>query len=151
MGKSDRQQVLLEIIQNHEFSRQEDLQRELLKRGYATTQATVSRDIRELGLVKVQNRPGIYSYAVNTEEEVKSGGSPYAEIFSHSVLSLDYALNTVVLKCRTGMANAACAALDSMELSAVVGTLAGDDTIFMLMRTEEDAKIICRELVKLMR
>ncbi len=151
MAKSDRQQALLEIIEKNEFCRQEDLQRELLKRGFATTQATVSRDIRQMGLIKIQSQPGVYTYVKRTAEEVKSNASPYTEIFSHSVLGIDYALNTVVLKCRNGMANAACAALDSMELTAVVGTLAGDDTIFVLMRTEEDAKIICRELAQFLR
>lgn len=151
MTKQQRQQVILEIIEQNECCRQEDLQRELQKRGIETTQATVSRDIRQMGLIKLQRQPGVYIYAKRSDSTSGEQTSPYAEIFSHAVLKIDYAMNTVVVKCRTGMANAACAALDSMELSAVVGTLAGDDTIFVLMRTETDAKNLNQELMRLVR
>lgn len=147
--KQQRQQAILEIVDQHECCRQEDVQIELRKRGIITTQATISRDIRQMGLIKLQREPGDYVYVRRIAEG--NNGSPYAEVFSHAVLSVDYAMNTVVIKCRTGMANAACAALDNMELTAVVGTLAGDDTIFVLMRTELDAKNITAGLQPLIR
>ena len=145
MSKKQRQQALLEIIERNSCCRQEDMQFELQKRGIITTQATISRDIREMGLIKVQQEEG-YTYVRRQQTEHKTKNNPYTEIFIHAVLSVDYAMNTVVIRCRNGMANAACAALDSMEFSEIVGTLAGDDTIFILMRTEADARSICREL-----
>lgn len=150
MTKQQRQQAILDIIEENACCRQEDLQRELKKRGIETTQATISRDIRQMGLVKLQRQPGVYTYVRRSEDALEEK-SPYAEIFAHAVLSVDYAMNTVVIKCRTGMANAACAALDNMEHSNVVGTLAGDDTIFVLMRTEPDARRFSEKLLPLIR
>lgn len=148
MSKKQRQQALLEIIEQNSCCRQEDMQLELEKRGIITTQATISRDIRQMGLIKVQQGEG-YTYVQRQQSEHKTKDNPYTEIFAHAVLDIDYAMNTVVIKCRTGMANAACAALDSMEFSEIVGTLAGDDTIFILMRTEAEAKSISQELSEL--
>ncbi len=148
MTKQQRQQAIFEIIEQNECCRQEDLQRELQKRGIETTQATVSRDIRQMGLIKIQREPGVYVYAKRSDSTAKGEKNANVDIFTHAAMRIDYALNTVVIKCRTGMANAACTALDSMELHNVVGTLAGDDTIFVLMRTEADAKALCKELAR---
>ncbi len=151
MTKQQRQQVILSIIEQNECCRQEDLQRELQKRGIETTQATVSRDIRQMGLIKIQREPGVYVYAKRADAPNEQPHNPNVDIFSHAAITTDHALNTVVIKCRTGMANAACTALDTMELQNVVGTLAGDDTIFVLMRTESDAKALCKTLGRLIR
>jgi transcriptional regulator of arginine metabolism len=151
MTKQQRQQLILQIIAENDCCRQEDLQLALEKHGVVTTQATISRDIRQMGLIKTQLKPGVYTYAAPDPSNQDEAENPFAGIFSHSVLKVDYAINTVVVKCRTGMANAACAALDSMEFDSIVGTLAGDDTIFILMRTELDAKSICAKLEELRR
>lgn len=149
--KQQRQRAILEIVERNECCRQEDLLRELRKRGIETTQATISRDIRQIGLIKLQRQPGVYTYVRRTGEELDGTNIPYAEIFGHAVVAVDYAMNTVAIRCRTGMANAACAALDNMRYPAVVGTLAGDDTIFVLMRTEADAKEMTAGLLPLIR
>ncbi len=148
MSKQERQEAIMEIISAHKCCTQEDLLKELQKREIFTTQATISRDIRQLGLVKIQNKPGVFSYAVRSvpQEGSLSGDDRTASIIMQAVLSIDYAMNTVVVKCRNGMANAACVAFESMGMASVVGTLAGDDTIFILMRSEESAKQLCRSL-----
>lgn len=136
--KNKRQYKILDIIKMHDVETQEMLQNLLAEYGFNVTQATVSRDIKELRLVKKMTENGIYKYAAPEENRFKKN------IFIDTVTGIDYAMNTVVVRCHTGMAQAACAALDSMEYSGIVGTLAGDDTIFILMKTEAEA----RKLVK---
>lgn len=136
--KNKRQYKILDIIKMHDVETQEMLQNLLAEYGFKVTQATVSRDIKELRLVKKMTENGIYKYAAPAENQFKQN------IFIDTVTDIDYAMNTVVVKCHTGMAQAACAALDSMDYSGIVGTIAGDDTIFVLMRTEAEA----RKLVK---
>ena len=109
------------------------------KEGFETTQATISRDIKDLRLIKKVDELGRSRYAVDNGESGELLGK-YRSIFSHSVISADYAGNTLVIRCYTGMAQAACAALDSMHWEGLVGTLAGDDTIFALCRTPELAE-----------
>lgn len=135
--KNKRQYKILDIIKLHDVETQEMLQNLLLEYGFKVTQATVSRDIKELKLIKRAGKNGIYRYEVPEE-------SSRQNFFVDSIVNVDYAINTVVLKCHNGMAQAACAALDSMDYKNIVGTIAGDDTIFVLMRTENDAS----ELVK---
>ena len=106
--------------------------------GFDATQATVSRDIKELRLVKTMGANGQYKYAV-TKTESDELLSKFRSIFAQSVVSADYAGNTIVIRCYTGMAQAACAAFDSMHWEGLVGTLAGDDTIFALCRSESYA------------
>ncbi len=131
--KNKRQYKILDIIKMHDVETQEMLQNLLAQYGFNVTQATVSRDIKELKLIKRAGERGNYRYEVPEENNSKQS------FFVDSVISVDYAINTVVLKCHNGMAQAACAALDSMEYKNIVGTIAGDDTIFVLMRTENDA------------
>ncbi len=139
--KNKRQYKILDIINMHDVETQEMLQKLLSDYGFNVTQATVSRDIKELKLVKRITSNGIYKYAAPSENYFKKN------IFIDTVIDIDYGMNTVVVKCHTGMAQAACAALDSMEYEGIVGTLAGDDTIFVLMKTESEA----RKLVKTFR
>lgn len=143
--KKRRQAKILEIISSNDIETQEQLQSMLLGSGYEVTQATISRDIKELRLVKELSSNGRYVYSTgqkNNDSITKRTGG----IFNESIIHIDYALNTVVIKCFTGMANAACATIDSMNLDEIVGTIAGDDTIFILCRSEETAKIFTSKL-----
>lgn len=136
--KKKRHEMILNLIKENIISTQEDLQSILCSTGFNVTQATVSRDIKELGLIKKQ-KDGVSRYSVGTDSK-NSNESKLYSIFSQSVISVDYAINTSVIKCYSGTANAAAAAIDSMNLSQVVGSLAGDDTLFVLCRTENDAR-----------
>lgn len=147
--KSKRHAAILEIISEHSIDTQEELLSKLHERGFSVTQATVSRDIKELRLIKAQSPDGGYHYTTGAVAEAIDISFKFHAIFSESVINIDYAGNTVVVKCYTGMANAACAALDSIDWKGVVGTLAGDDTIFILMRDEAGAVEFVQQLSKL--
>ena len=137
--KNRRHDIILEIIGEKPVTTQEMLIQYLAEKGIKTTQATLSRDIQQLSLVKQRDENGIYRYTLPAAAvEEKS-------IFSESVVSVDYAMNTIVLKCRAGMAQGTCAAIDSVNHEGIVGTIAGDDTIFILVRTESDAKKLCKK------
>ncbi len=144
--KKLRQKTILDLITENIIDTQEDLQRFLEKRGFDVTQATVSRDIKELRIVKALDDNGIYRYTVNKRVNKTEDNVKYLEIFSHSTKSVDYALNTIVIKCHTGMAQGACAAFDELFRDGVLGTLAGDDTILVITRSEVVAKSLTREL-----
>lgn len=127
--------MILRLISEYDIATQEELLEKLRENGFDATQATVSRDIKELRLVKQMNKKGSYSY-VEGKSETEEYLSKFNVIFSHSVISSDYAGNMVVIKCHTGMAQAACATFENMQWEGLVGTIAGDDTIFALCRTE---------------
>ncbi len=131
--KTRRHNEIFKIIENFEVDTQETLQKYLQDNGFNVTQATVSRDIKELQLVKKMFEDGIYKYALPDTNKPKRG------IIADIVSTVDYAMNTVVVKCHTGMAQAACAEIDSMSFSEIIGTLAGDDTIFILLKNESEA------------
>lgn len=133
--KRRRHELILALISKQNVATQEELRQLLEDNGYDVTQATVSRDIKELRLSKVLGQNGQYKYAL-TKTESDELVSRFQKIFVQSVVAADYAANMLVIRCYTGMANAACAAFDSMEWDGLVGTLAGDDTIFALCRTE---------------
>ena len=138
--KKNRHKKILSLIQENNIDRQEVLLEYLNNAGFAVTQATVSRDIKELNLVKIVSSTGEYKYAQNTiVEDTKATFNRFDYIFSESIKSVDYALNTVVIKCHTAMAQAACEVFDSLKWDGVVGTIAGENTIFILMRTEDMA------------
>ncbi|MFI3170255.1 MAG: arginine repressor [Faecalibacterium sp.] len=147
-NKKARLQAILQLIEERSINRQEELLEHLKQKGFAVTQATVSRDIRELSLVKASTEQG-YRYISARPEQMKNAHNTgrFQTIFRESVIKVDYAGHTVVVKCYTGMANAACGVFDSLGWNNVVGTLSGDDTFFILARTERDAKIICNELI----
>lgn len=137
--KKNRHEAILSLISREDIGTQEELMQKLNELGYKVTQATVSRDIKSLKLIKTPVSSGQYKYSyVNSETEDFSG--KYYSILSHSVTSVDYAGNMAVVKCYAGMANAACAAMDNLEIENIVGTLAGDDTIFVLCRNAESAQ-----------
>lgn len=146
--KSQRHNLILKLVSENIISTQEELQNILAEKGCNVTQATVSRDIKELALIKTCTSAGKYKYAVPAlkKDYIHQRDGMILTILSNSVVSVDFALNTVVVKCHTGMAQAVCAKLDNTELENAVGTLAGDDTIFILMRTEKDALRLVKEL-----
>jgi transcriptional regulator of arginine metabolism len=137
--KDRRHDVILEIISEKPVSTQEMLIELLAERGIKTTQATLSRDIQQLSLVKQRDENGVYRYTLPAAAVAEKS------IFAESVISVDYAMNTKVLKCRAGMAQGTCAAIDSVNHEGIVGTIAGDDTIFILVRSEADAKKLSKK------
>lgn len=146
--KSQRQQLILKIISEKQIDTQESLQKALKEYGCVCTQATVSRDINELALIKTMTATGEYKYSIPSfkKKSFENKNDMIYTIITDSVTEVDYAINTVVIKCKTGMAQAVCAKLDSTDIENTVGTLAGDDTIFVLMRTERDALRLVKEL-----
>lgn len=143
--KKRRQAKVLELITNNEIETQEELQSLLFDAGYEVTQATISRDIKELRLVKDLSSKGRYIYStgkkINDSFNHRAGG-----IFSESIISIDYAVNMICIKCFPGMAGAACAAIDTITHDEVLGTIAGDDTIFILCKSEECAHTFSNRL-----
>ncbi len=145
--KNERQAAILELIEAHSIDKQEDLLARLREAGFHVTQATVSRDIRELQLVKTATGDGGYRYVTSIRQsKPQHAPSRFEMIFRESVTHIDYAGNIVLVKCYSGMANAACEMFDSMVWSDVVGTLSGDDTFIALMRSEAAAAGLCAQL-----
>lgn len=145
--KNQRQEAILELIRQRPVDRQETLQEYLLQKGFQVTQATISRDIRQLHLIKVADGQGGYRYQEqDTHARGGHSASRFETIFRESVLKVDYAGNMVLVRCYSGMANAACEMFDAMPWENVVGTLSGDDTFFVLMRSEAAAKAITEQL-----
>lgn len=141
--KSKRQAEILNIIETTDIETQDQLLEELLARGIASTQATISRDIKELHLVKEQTGTGAYRYALSAKKESTDVTGRLKTIFREGVVSYDYAQNLVVVKTMPGLGSAAGAALDGMEIPDLVGSLAGDDTVLLILRTTENAQEFC--------
>ncbi|MCM1577846.1 MAG: ArgR family transcriptional regulator [Ruminococcus sp.] len=125
--RTARLETVKSIIENENIATQQQLQKSAAGRGLKVTQATLSRDMAALGVIKKDGR-----YIIPPVKEIPP-------LIKESVREIDRAVNTVVFKCRAGTANAACAAFDSLDMPGVVGTIAGDDTIFILMRTSKEA------------
>ncbi|HIS00657.1 MAG TPA: arginine repressor [Candidatus Excrementavichristensenella intestinipullorum] len=137
--KATRQAMILEIIENQDIETQEELADQLGRHGVKVTQATVSRDIKELRLLKVLAASGRYKYA--TAERAEQGtGSRFIRIFSESVLSVTPSDNLIVIKTLPASANAAAEAIDSLKWPEVLGTLAGDNTILVVVRCDQEAQ-----------
>ena len=148
--KTKRQEVVLQIIAENIISTQEELQNALRNQGYNVTQATVSRDIKSLDLVKVIGPDGGYRYAQRAADDSTARSVKFRSVFMEAVIRVDYAQNIAVLKCHVGMGNAACAAIDTMDLPGVVGTLAGDDTVFILMRDVGQASALVTRITEML-
>lgn len=144
--RTERLQAILRLIREHPISRQEELQAYLNHEGYDVTQATISRDIRELCLVKAATEEGYRYVSSHSDRYDPKVQERFETIFRESVLQVDYAGHIVMIKCYSGMANAACQVFDSMQWKNVVGSLSGDDTFLVLVRSERDAKNISAEL-----
>ena len=136
--KTTRHNKILELINKYPITTQEELIEYLRADGYDVTQSTVSRDIKQLRLTKALLPDGKYRYQASPTSE-KGAKNNFKNIFASSVISIDQAINIVVIKTFSGMAQAACAALDMMSFDEVVGTLAGDDTIMVVCKDEENA------------
>lgn len=146
--KTRRHTKILELIKEHDIDTQDELLRYLRESGFDVTQATVSRDIKELRLVKTLSRTGKYKYSTGNET-MNDMSSKFYSLFSDSVLSVEAAQNMVVVKCMTGMAQAVCASMDATYWQGFVGTLAGEDTIFIVCRSETAAQETQDEFRKL--
>ena len=145
--KDKRKSKVIEIIQAYDIENQEELLCKLKEAGFNVTQATVSRDIKELRIIKRLSSSGKYKYCL-PEKDMNDFASKFAAILSSSVVSTDYANNIVVVRCYAGMAQGACAAIDAMHWDGLVGTIAGDDIIFALFRSEEQAMKMISDLKK---
>ena len=147
--KSQRQAKILEIISTINVETQEQLLQELEQAGFRSTQATISRDIKELRIVKELTTLGTYRYTTAAKEVPTSFSNRLNTIFRECVTRYDYAQNLVVIHTLPGLAGAAASAIDSMNLSVVVGTLAGDDTVMVVMRDNNAAAQFCGEISNL--
>ena len=146
--KIERQAKILELIRKNDIETQSELLEELNKHGFHATQATVSRDIKELRLIKVPDGRGEYKYAAESVPEDEKQSHSY--LFSTAVTGIDYSHSLVVIKTKVGMAQAVCAALDSTSRAGVMGTIAGDDTIFVATRSDSASAGLVSDLKKLM-
>lgn len=147
--KTARQDVILNIISTQDIETQNQLMLALSARGMKSTQATLSRDIKELRLVKELSPTGHYRYCAAAKDVAAGRDERLRRIFRDSVLSCDTAQNIIVLKTLPGLASAAGSALDGMDIPELVGTVAGDDTVFMAMRDARSAEVFCGEIREL--
>ena len=145
--KKGRQEKIIELINKYEIETQDELIEFLGEEGYIVTQATVSRDIRDLDLVKVAMPGGSYKYVVShvSHRGAKNAG-PLAHAVSDTVLSIVCAQNMIVLRTTAGMAQAVASAVDALNMHSILGCVAGDDTIIMIVRSEAAAKDISARL-----
>ncbi|HHU42887.1 MAG: arginine repressor [Bacillota bacterium] len=146
MSRKQRQAKILELISEKAIETQSELMEELYKNGYKTTQATVSRDIKDLGLVKTAfNNRYRYVYPDNNNRQDR-----FLAIFKQSIISIDKAMNLVVLKTVSGAANSACMAIDTLNEPAIAGTLAGDDTFVVIVKNLGEIDKIYNKLKDMM-
>ena len=146
--KTRRHAKILELIRERDIETQDELLRHLREAGFDVTQATVSRDIKELRLIKTLSGSGRHKYSTGSDGSADMS-SKFHSLFTDSALSVDYAMNMLVIKCMNGMAQAVCASMDAMYWKDFVGTLAGEDTILVVCRTEAAARKAMEELQKL--
>lgn len=144
--KSRRHTRIIEIINEHSVETQDELLNLLHEEGYKVTQATISRDIKDLKLIKTQSQDGKYRYVQTKSKNSFEILTNFTPLFSSSVISINLAQNLIVIKTLSGMAQAICASLDEMNFTEIVGTIAGDDTIFIACKNNEDSKSFCKYL-----
>ena len=144
--KSQRQAKIMEIISTTNVETQEQLLQELQDAGFSSTQATISRDIKELRIVKELTSLGTYRYTTSSREMPGTFSSRLNTIFRECVTGFDYAQNIVVIHTLPGLASAAGSAVDAMSMSVILGTLAGDDTVIVIMRDANSAAAFCGEI-----
>ena len=148
--KTQRQAKILEIVTSKDVETQEQLLTELQLAGFNSTQATISRDIKELRIVKELTSFGTYRYTTAARELSGTFSNRLNSIFKECVTGFDYAMNIIVIHTLPGLAGAAASALDAMKMSVVLGTLAGDDTVMVVMRDTNAAAAFCGEIKSLM-
>lgn len=143
--KKQRHQKIKELVENFEIETQEELARRLNEAGFGVTQATVSRDIRDMKLTKIPKKGGGFKYAILMESEHYLSDK-YIRVLKDGFVSMDTAQNILVVKTVAGMAMAVAAAIDAMKLN-IVGSIAGDDTIMMVLKTNEDAEVVYSDIM----
>lgn len=144
--KKERQALIRELVEKYEIETQEELAERLVEAGFSVTQATVSRDIREMKLTKISKSDGSFKYAILTESEHYLSDK-YIRVLKNGYTSMETAQNILVVKTVAGMAMAVAAAIDSMHLRKIVGSIAGDDTIMMVLHDNQDAEKV-REMIQ---
>ena len=144
--KTKRQEKILQLIAEHEIETQEQLLDELKAAGFQTTQATISRDIKQLRIIKELGTSGTYRYGVSAKPAEHTFSAKLDLIFRQCVTSAEHAQNLIVIKTMPGLAPAACSAIDKMQLPEILGTLAGDDTAFIVVRDTASAAEFCDEI-----
>lgn len=144
--RNKRHDAIINIIKENNIETQQELTDFLYKVGFEVTQATVSRDIKELGLHKKLNRDGRYVYTCNEKENIDGITAEMSIILNKSIVSTDFSLNTVVIKTLAGMAQGAASVLDAMHFPECLGTIAGDDTIFVVTKGEESSQKFCKKI-----
>lgn len=146
--KIARHAKILELIENYEIETQDELAQKLCDEGFNVTQATVSRDIREMKLTKIATEKGRQKYAVisNNDSEVTER---MTRVFKEAVVKMDYAQNMIVVKTLAGMGMAVAVALDNMQNGEILGTIAGDDTVFCVVRSHNQATAIIEKLYRI--
>lgn len=142
--KFRRQSKIIELIEKFEIETQEELTSLLLKEGYDTTQATVSRDIKELRLVKLTSQNGVSKYVLSVNDTGTTYTTRLKNIFKECVVKIDVAQNLVVIKTLPGLGSAAAAAIDSLKDENIIGSLAGDDTVFIAMKDNQTAEFFAK-------
>lgn len=150
MTKSDRQRKIVELINEHNISTQTELTNKLIEAGFDVTQATTSRDLQEMRIMKVSLSDGTYKYAIAKETDIRINDK-LQTVFEQCLVSVDYAMNTVVLKTISGAAQAVGYALDSFTWEEIIGSIAGDDTVMIVVRNEKSAKQLVSRLAKYIR
>lgn len=148
--KALRHKKILEIIGEKTITTQEELQKHLEEEGFSTTQATISRDIKDLRLIKALSSNGSYYYTTAHSKIDSALEFNLSTIFMESIKSVDYAGYMVSIKCYSGLANAVCASIDNGSWDGLVGTIAGDDTIFLLLKSEPQAKEFCEYITNVL-
>ena len=143
--KTKRQTKILELIRNNEIETQEELQAYLIESGFVVTQATLSRDIRDVKLTKLSTNNGKQIYVV-LNDSTEDLSEKYVRVLREGYVSMDMAQNILVIKTVSGMAGAVCASIDAMNIHEIVGSIAGDDTIMCAIRTMEDTVHIMKKL-----
>ena len=148
--KSQRQAKIMEIISTKDVETQEQLLKELQQAGYSSTQATISRDIKELRIVKELTSFGTYRYTTSAKEVSGTFSARLNTIFRECITGYDYAQNIIVIRTMPGLASAAASAIDAMNMSFIVGSLAGDDTVMIVVRDNNAAAAFCGEIKNLL-
>ena len=145
--KSERQNRILELVAKYEIETQEEMMERLRSEGYAVTQATVSRDLKELKLSKALTARGNYRYCINPGR-VGGGNTKLNSVMVDSITSVEYSQNNVVIKTYPGLAQAVASAIDAMNMHQVLGSVAGDDTILAVAVSDAIAAVFCENLKK---
>lgn len=148
--KSKRQERILELIARHEIETQDDMMNRLREEGFVVTQATVSRDLKELKLTKSLTSRGTYRYTQPTQHHIASNAK-LSRALAESITHVDHSMNIVVLKTYPGMAQAVASGVDALNLSDIIGSVAGDDTIIVVTRGEQSAREISESMLEMMK